>query len=89
MSLPSHSHASFLAIVAMFVTFISPGFCLVIRDTGPESIIIQLKQSTRTSSTLDTELQRLQSAERSGGVTVAQRWVGRKYLEDFISRDVQ
>jgi thermitase len=50
-------------------------------DTGPENILIQIKQSLLTSGTLDTELASLALFENQQGMTVQKRWAGVKYIE--------
>jgi subtilisin family serine protease len=51
------------------------------RESGPEPIIVQLKESLRQSDDLDSELAKLASVERESSVAVEKRWAGVKYLE--------
>src|SRR5713101_7412093 len=54
---------------------------LLMRDNGPEPIIVQVKESLRQSDDLDQALINLALLESQEGVTVEKRWVGEKYLE--------
>lgn len=54
---------------------------LLMRPNGPESVIIQIKESLRQSDALDAQLAELAAFENSASLTVQQRWVGPKYLE--------
>lgn len=69
--------ASLLAIALLS----SSASALVMRDNGPEPVIIQIKDSLRESDQFDSELETLASSERDASVTVEKRWVGAKYLE--------
>ncbi len=69
-----------LAYVAIILFPLSAS-ALLMRDNGPEPIIIQLKQSLLESETLDTELAALALLETEEGMTVEKRWAGVKYLE--------
>jgi subtilisin family serine protease len=51
------------------------------RESGPEPIIVQIKESVRQSDDLDSELAKLASVERESSVAVEKRWAGVKYLE--------
>ena len=51
------------------------------RPNGPESVIIQIKQSLRQSAALDTELATLATFEQNALLTVQRRWAGAKYME--------
>lgn len=58
-----------------------PARALIMRDTGPEPVIVQIKDSLRLSLSLDAALLNLATVEQQAGVTVAKRWAGRKYME--------
>jgi len=66
---------------------------LLMRDNGPEPVIVQVKESIRLSMDLYAQLQNLAALEASLGVSVEKRWVGSKYLElvtfpsDFTEED--
>jgi subtilisin family serine protease len=67
-----------LAVIPL-LPFSAPAFLM--RESGPEPIIIQIKESLRQSDDLDSELAKLASLERESSVTVEKRWAGAKYLE--------
>jgi thermitase len=68
-------------VYASLVLFPMSVSALVIGDDGPEPVIVQLKQSLRTSDDLDAKLTELALLERQCGVAVIKRWAGPKYLE--------
>src|SRR2546430_11663084 len=70
-----------LLLVAAGLFLPDSTFALLMRESGPEPIIIQIKESLRQSDDLDSELAKLASVERQSSVAVEKRWAGVKYLE--------
>ena len=72
-----------MALSLLFVAAWLPSaaHALLMGDNGPESIIIQLKESLRLSDDLHQELTSLALLEEREEMTVVRRWVGAKYLE--------
>lgn len=54
---------------------------LLMRESGPEPIIIQIKESLRQSDDLDAELPKLADIQRESSLRVDKRWAGPKFLE--------
>ncbi len=57
---------------------------LIMRENGPEPVIVQVKESVRKSDSLDADLANLASRQQLSGVHVERRWVGPKYLERVV-----
>ena len=53
---------------------------LVMRTNGPEPIVVQIKESLRTSDDLDNRLSELASARNQNGLSVTKWWAGNKFL---------
>ncbi len=53
---------------------------LVMRTNGPEPVIVQIKDSLRTSDDLDNRLNELATARQQNGLGVVKWWAGRKFL---------
>src|SRR5437879_3763162 len=53
---------------------------LVMRANGPEPIIVQIKESLRTSDDLDNRLNELTSARNQNHLSVTKWWAGSKLL---------
>jgi hypothetical protein len=68
-----------LVTISSFLPYSAPA--LLMRESGPEPIIVQIKESLRQSDDLDSELAKLASVERESSVAVEKRWAGVKYLE--------
>ena len=68
-----------LVTAGSFLPYSAPA--LLMRESGPEPIIVQVKESLRQSDDLDSELAKLASVERASSVAVEKRWAGAKYLE--------
>lgn len=68
-----------LVTAGSFLPYSAPA--LLMRESGPEPIIVQVKESLRQSDDLDSELAKLASVERASSVAVEKRWAGVKYLE--------
>jgi subtilisin family serine protease len=68
-----------LFAVIPLLPYSAPAFLM--RESGPEPIIIQIKESLRQSDGLDLELAKLASLERESSVAVEKRWAGVKYFE--------
>jgi hypothetical protein len=60
--------------------FSSSALALVMRENGPEPIIIQIKQPLRHSEHLDNRLDQLRSTHNQHGMQVVNWWAGRKLL---------
>ena len=70
-----------LLFVAAWLPSPANGHAVLMQESGPEPIIIQLKESLRLSDDLYQELTNLAELQNNEGMTVAKRWVGEKYLE--------
>jgi subtilisin family serine protease len=74
------SRWSFAAsILAVFL--VSSASALLMRDNGPEPIIVQIKESLRLSDNLDASLNTLAQLQSETGVTVEKTWAGPKLLQ--------
>jgi subtilisin family serine protease len=58
--------------------FSAPG--LVMRENGPEPVIVEIKESLRTSDELDPKLNQLTALHHQNGLQVVKRWAGEKFL---------
>ena len=56
---------------------------LLMRESGPEPIIVQIKESLRQSDDLDAELAKLAALQRKSSLRVEKRWAGPKFLEQI------
>lgn len=72
---------SFAAQLLAIFLFSSAAPALLMRDNGPEPIILQVKESLRLSDDLDTALNKLAQLQREAGVTVEKSWAGPKLLQ--------
>lgn len=61
--------------------FASSALALVMRDNGPEPVIVQIKDSLRLSADLDSSLEALATLQADAGVNVEKWWAGGKLLE--------
>jgi len=67
---------------AIFIVLLLPlsAPALVMRANGPEPIIVQIKESLRTSDDLDNRLNELASLRQQNKLSVAKWWAGGKLL---------
>lgn len=72
---------SLIAHILLTIAFLPSGaFALVMRDNGPEPVIVQIKESLRTSDDLDNKLNDFAAARQQNGFTVNKWWAGSKLL---------
>ncbi|MEY2521398.1 MAG: thermitase [Verrucomicrobiota bacterium] len=71
-----------LSKCAVLVVLLSPlsASALVMRANGPEPVIVQIKESLRTSDDLDNRLDELVSVRNQNRLSVVKWWAGRKLL---------
>lgn len=74
-----HYYRSSVLLFALTL-FCSPATALVMRENGPEPIIVQIKESVRLSDQLDDRLDELTSLSNEDGLQIVQRWAGSKFL---------
>jgi hypothetical protein len=70
-----------LLLGALLFSWPETSNALLMRDNGPEPIIVEIKQSLRQSEALDSELAALAAFERDSHLRVEKHWAGAKYLE--------
>jgi hypothetical protein len=73
------SKIALLALAAISL-FNSRVYALVMRENGPEPIIVQIKESLRTSDDLDNRLSELVALRQQQRMKVEKWWAGRKLL---------
>ena len=73
-------HCLFLVQSLVVLLFSSSASALVMRENGPEPIIVQIKESVRLSDQLDDRLDELASTYTKDGLQIVQRWAGSKFL---------
>ena len=66
-------------LLAIFL-FSSSASALLMRENGPEPIIVQIKESLRLSDDLDTRLTELSSIRNQNSLHVVKWWAGPKFL---------
>jgi len=84
-SMNSHLVSSFhrwLLAVPLLTIFLfsSPASALLMRGDGPESIIVQIKESHRLSDDLDNQLSQLETARSRNGLSPVKWFAGNKLL---------
>ncbi len=69
-------------LVSSFLLFIIPfsASALLMRDDGPEPVIVQIKESLRTSDDLDSRLAEFALLRQQSRVDAIKWWAGRKLL---------
>lgn len=70
----------FLAQSLFVLFFSSSASALVMRENGPEPIIVQIKESLRLSDDLDNRLSQLAAVHNQSGLTVKKWYAGNKLL---------
>lgn len=70
-----------LSVVLATIFLSSTASALLMTDTGPERIIVQIKDSIRQSEQFDAALLSLALLETQEGMKIEKRWVAEKYLE--------
>jgi len=68
-----------LPLLAIFLIS-SSASALLMRDNGPEPIIVQIKESLRLSDDLDARLSELEAANSQNGLTVRKWYAGDRLL---------
>jgi hypothetical protein len=76
----SIGYRSLLVSALAFVLLSSSAPALVMRENGPEPVIVQIKESVRLSDQLDDRLDELASTYTQDGLQIVQRWAGSKFL---------
>lgn len=71
--------SNLLAVILVCAAPVS-SFALVMRDSGPEPVIVQIKDSLRTSDDLDERLAGLLTLGRQNHLKLEQWWAGSKLL---------
>jgi subtilisin family serine protease len=68
--------------IVILIILLSPlsASALVMRANGPEPIIVQIKESLRTSDDLDNQLKQLATIRQQNKLTVVKWWAGPKLL---------
>lgn len=69
-----------LALILSTLFLVSSASALIMRANGPEPIIVQIKESLRTSDDLDTRLNELASLRQQNKLSVSKWWAGNKLL---------
>lgn len=69
-----------LVLFLVVLLFSSSASALVMRENGPEPIIVQIKESVRLSDQLDDRLDELASTYTKDGLQIVQQWAGSKFL---------
>ena len=72
---------SFLLVLLGVTLVCSRASAVLLTERGFEPILVQVKESLRLSSQLNSGLQRLSMVENRLGLAVVQRFVGLKYIE--------
>lgn len=78
---PSSRRCPFAFPLLALCLFASSALALVMRDNGPEPVIVQIKDSLRLSANLDSSLAALASLQADAGLNVEKWWAGGKLLE--------
>ena len=73
----------FLLLLAVIPLAPYSASALVMRESGPEPIFVQIKESLRQSDDLDAELAKLAALQRESSLRVDKRWAGPKFLEQI------
>src|SRR6267143_3078524 len=70
----------FLVQSLVVLLFSSSASALLMRENGPEPVIVQIKESLRLSDDLDNRLSQLEAAHSQNGLTVRKWFAGNKLL---------
>jgi hypothetical protein len=73
-------HSPFVMALVAVLLFSPPLSALVMRENGPEPIIVEIKGSLRQSENLDNHLNQLAALRNQHGMGVVKWWAGQKLL---------